>query len=161
MAHMFIISYKYSQNFCSIIFIYGNFNLVSFLAFSGKTYLLRISNVGLTTSINFRIQSHTLKLVEVEGTHTLQNIYDSIDVHVGQSLAVLVTLNQQPKDYYIVASTRFTRKVFTQTAVLHYSGSSVPLSGPVPSGPTYQIYWSMRQARTFRYWVFLYVFKLL
>lgn len=107
--------------------------------------------MGLTTSINFRIQSHSLKLVEVEGTHTLQNIYDSIDIHVGQSLAVLVTLDQQPKDYYIVASTCFTRKVLTQTAVLHYVGSSVPLSGPVPPGPTYQVYWSMRQARTFRY----------
>nr|CAD1828198.1 unnamed protein product [Ananas comosus var. bracteatus] len=55
----------------------------------GKTYLFRISNVGLTNSINFRIQNHKLKLVEVEGTHTLQNIYDSLDIYVGQSLAVL------------------------------------------------------------------------
>ncbi|XP_078176212.1 L-ascorbate oxidase homolog [Carex rostrata] len=118
---------------------------------AGKTYLFRVSNVGLTTSINFRIQSHLLKLVEVEGTHTLQSIYDSLDIHVGQSLTVLVTLDQQPKDYYIVASTRFARKVLTQTAVLHYAGSSAPLSGPVPPGPRNQIHWSMRQARTFRW----------
>lgn len=115
--------------------------------------------MGLTTSINFRIQSHLLKLVEVEGTHTLQSIYDSLDIHVGQSLTVLVTLDQQPKDYYIVASTRFARKVLTQTAVLHYTGSSVPLSGPVPPGPRNQIHWSMRQARTFRYWSFLVMFN--
>ncbi|KAJ3696164.1 hypothetical protein LUZ60_001541 [Juncus effusus] len=122
-----------------------------FVGDQGKTYLFRISNVGLTTSINFRIQNHTLKLVELEGTHTIQNSYDSIDVHVGQSLAVLVTLNQAPKDYYIVASTRFTRRVLTQTAVLHYSWSSGSLAGPVPPGPTYQIHWSMKQARTFRW----------
>ena len=113
--------------------------------------MFRISNVGLSTSLNFRIQGHTLKLVEVEGSHTIQNIYDSLDVHVGQSVAVLVTLNQPPKDYYIVASTRFTRSVLTASAVLHYSNSHTTVSGPLPAGPTYQIHWSMQQARTFRY----------
>ncbi|KAI4386705.1 hypothetical protein MLD38_004614 [Melastoma candidum] len=117
----------------------------------GKTYLFRVSNTGLSKSFNFRIQGHTLKLVEVEGSHTIQNVYDSIDVHVGQSIAVLVTLNQLPKDYYIVASTRFTRKVLTATAVLHYENSNSPVSGPIPVGPTYQIHWSMKQARTFRW----------
>ncbi|WJX40515.1 hypothetical protein P8452_27979 [Trifolium repens] len=67
--------------------------------------VFRILNVRMSTSINFRIQGHTLKLVEVEGSYVIQNIYDTLDVHVGQSAAVLVTLNQSPKDYYIVAST--------------------------------------------------------
>ncbi|KAL6273796.1 hypothetical protein ACE6H2_024488 [Prunus campanulata] len=117
----------------------------------GKTYMFRISNVGLSTSLNFRIQGHSLKLVEVEGSHTIQNIYDSLDVHVGQSVAVLVTLNQPPKDYYIVASTRFTKQVLTATSALHYTNSHTPVSGPVPAGPTYQIHWSVKQARTFRW----------
>ncbi|KAH7520124.1 L-ascorbate oxidase homolog [Ziziphus jujuba] len=117
----------------------------------GKTYMFRISNVGLSTSINFRIQGHSLKLVEVEGSHTLQNTYDSLDVHVGQSVAVLVTLNQPPKDYYIVASTRFTRRVLNATAVLHYSNSHTPVSGPLPAGPTFEIHWSVKQARTYRW----------
>ncbi|KAL6312766.1 hypothetical protein AAG906_020607 [Vitis piasezkii] len=122
----------------------------SFSGDQGKTYMFRISNVGLSTSINFRIQGHTMKLVEVEGSHTLQNTYDSLDVHVGQSIAVLVTLDQLPKDYYIVASTRFTKQILTATAVLHYTNSHTPVSGPVPAGPTYQIHWSMKQARTYR-----------
>ncbi|KAK2405779.1 L-ascorbate oxidase protein [Trifolium repens] len=42
---------------------------------AGKTYGFRISNVGLAASINFRIQGHSLKLVEVEGSHTLQSTY--------------------------------------------------------------------------------------
>ncbi|KAL8117575.1 L-ascorbate oxidase homolog isoform X1 [Apium graveolens] len=117
----------------------------------GKTYLFRISNVGLSTSLNFRIQGHKMKLVEVEGSHTIQNIYDSLDVHVGQSVSVLVTLDQTPKDYYIVASTRFTRRVLTGTALLHYSNSQTPVSGPLPAGPTYHIHWSMKQARTLRW----------
>ncbi|KAK6923004.1 Multicopper oxidase, N-terminal [Dillenia turbinata] len=117
----------------------------------GKTYMFRISNVGLLTSINFRIQSHKLKLVEIEGSHTLQNVYDSIDVHVGQSVAVLVTLDQAPKDYYIVASTQFTRKVLNATAVLHYTNSQTPVSGELPAGPPRPIRWSVNQARTFRW----------
>ncbi|KAL1369626.1 hypothetical protein HN51_000023 [Arachis hypogaea] len=117
----------------------------------GKTYMFRISNMGLSTSINFRIQGHSLKLVEIEGSHTIQNMYDSLDVHAGQSFSVLVTLNQSPKDYYIVASTRFSRKVLTATALLHYSNSHSPASGPLPSPPAYHYHWSVRQARSFRW----------
>ena len=117
---------------------------------AGKTYRFRISNVGLTSSINFRIQGHKLTLVEVEGTHSLQNTYDSIDVHLGQSLSVLVTADQPPKDYYIVVSSRFTTPVLTTTSALHYSNSAGALDGVPPGGPTTQIDWSINQARSFR-----------
>ncbi|KAJ8770708.1 hypothetical protein K2173_021355 [Erythroxylum novogranatense] len=122
----------------------------TFTGDQGKTYMFRISNVGLSTSLNFRIQGHTMKLVEVEGSHTIQNVYDSLEVHVGQSVSVLVTLNQAPKDYYIVASTRFTNQVLTTSALLHYSNSKAPASGPLPVAPADQIEWSMMQARTIR-----------
>ncbi|XP_050208096.1 L-ascorbate oxidase homolog [Mercurialis annua] len=117
----------------------------------GKTYMFRFSNVGLSTSLNFRIQGHKMKLVEVEGSHTLQNIYDSLDVHVGQSVSVLVTLDQPPKDYYIVASTRFTKQVLSANAVLHYSNSQTAASGPLPAPPSGAFHWSMQQARTYRW----------
>ncbi|XP_058757902.1 L-ascorbate oxidase homolog [Vicia villosa] len=117
----------------------------------GKTYIIRISNVGISTSINFRIQGHALKLVRVEASHVIQNMYDSLDVHVGQSAAVLITLNQSPKDYYIVSSTRFSRKILTATAVLHYTNSHSSASGPFPSPPAYQYHWSLIQARSFRW----------
>lgn len=93
-----------------------------------------------------------MKLVEVEGTHTVQTTYSSIDVHVGQSYSVLITADQAPKDYYIVASTRFTNKVLTSTATLHYSNSQQPISGPIPGGPTTEIDWSIKQALSIRYW---------
>ncbi|KAK8964307.1 hypothetical protein KSP40_PGU005064 [Platanthera guangdongensis] len=117
----------------------------------GKTYLFRISNVGLSLSFNFRIQGHKMKLVELEGSNTIQNTYDSLDVHVGQSVAVLVTLDQSPKDYYIVATSRFTRTVLSATAILHYINSNSPASGPIPAPPPNKYRWSMLQARTFRW----------
>ena len=121
---------------------------------TGKTYRLRISNVGLQHSLNFRIQNHKMKLVEVEGTHTLQTTYSSLDVHVGQSYSVLVTADQPAQDYYVVASTRFSSKILTTTAVLRYSNSAGAVSGPPPGGPTIQVDWSLNQARSIRYFIF-------
>ncbi|XP_021714234.1 L-ascorbate oxidase homolog [Chenopodium quinoa] len=117
---------------------------------AGKTYLFRVANVGIMTSINFRIQGHTMKLVEVEGSHVLQEIYESLDVHPGQSLTFLVTFNGAIKDYYIVASSRFTRPTLTTTATLHYEGSNITVSGPAPSPPAFEVHGSMKQARSFR-----------
>ncbi|KAL2240308.1 L-ascorbate oxidase homolog [Sesamum indicum] len=123
----------------------------TFTGDQGKTYMFRISNIGLSTSFNFRIQGHKLKLVEVEGSHVLQNMYDSLDVHVGQSVTVLVTLDQSVRDYYVVASTRFTDTVYGATAVVHYSNSEIPVSAPAPDGPTTEVEWSIDQARSFRW----------
>ncbi|CAN6708108.1 unnamed protein product [Malus baccata var. baccata] len=125
-------------------------NGFTFTVDQGKTYRLRISNVGLTTSINFRIQGHTMMLVEVEGTHSLQNTYSSLDIHLGQSYSVLVTADQPPQDYYIVVSSRFTSQVLSSTSILHYSNSAGSVSGPPPGGPTTQVDWSLEQARSLR-----------
>ncbi|ERN12112.1 hypothetical protein AMTRI_Chr01g131890 [Amborella trichopoda] len=116
----------------------------------GKTYRIRISNVGIKTSLNFRIEGHALLLVEIEGSHTVQNVYESLDVHVGQSYSVLVTANQAVKDYQIVASTRFTKYILTGTAVLHYSGATEGVSDAALSGPT-GVAFSLNQFRSFRW----------
>ncbi|XP_028755243.1 L-ascorbate oxidase homolog [Neltuma alba] len=125
-------------------------NEITFTVEQGKTYRFRISNVGLTTSINLRIQGHNMKLVEVEGTHTIQQTYSSLDIHLGQSYSVLVTADQPARDYYIAVSTRFTRRVLKNTAILHYSNSHTKASGPFPPGPTLDIASSLSQARTIR-----------
>uniref|UniRef100_A0A8I7BJW3 L-ascorbate oxidase homolog n=1 Tax=Hordeum vulgare subsp. vulgare TaxID=112509 RepID=A0A8I7BJW3_HORVV len=112
----------------------------------GKTYRFRVSNVGISTSVNIRIQGHSLLLVEVEGSHTMQNTYSSLDVHLGQSYSFLVTADQPPQDYTIVVSTRFTNPVLSNTAMLHYSNSNgVPAALPPPPGPTIEIDWSLNQ----------------
>ncbi|KAI4967753.1 hypothetical protein ZWY2020_015119 [Hordeum vulgare] len=119
----------------------------------GRTYLLRVSNVGMKTSINFRIQGHSLRLAEVEGTHPVQNVR-LLDVHVGQSVAFLVTLDQPPMDYAVVASTRFNpadTTPLTAVGTLHYSSATSMAPGPLPAGPPEEIEWSMNQARSFRW----------
>ncbi|KAL9678075.1 hypothetical protein QQ045_015914 [Rhodiola kirilowii] len=116
----------------------------------GKTYRYRICNVGLKNSINFRIQSHALKIVELEGSHVVQNVYDSLDVHVGQCYSVLVEANQEPKDYYLVVSSRFTKHSLTSTRLIRYLGSKGPASPVLPDAPVGWA-WSLNQFRSFRW----------
>ncbi|KAF5195103.1 L-ascorbate oxidase-like protein [Thalictrum thalictroides] len=120
----------------------------------GKTYKFRICNVGLKTSLNFRFQGHSMKLVEMDGSHVVQNSYDSLDVHLGQCFAVLVTADKDPKDYYMVASTRFTKYMLSATGVVRYiatDGSKVaPASPELPPAPT-GVAWSLNQFRSFRW----------
>lgn len=107
--------------------------------------------MGIATSLNFRIAGHNLTVVETEGSHTKQNSYENLDIHVGQSYSVLVTLDQAPGDYYIVASSRFTDPVLNGIGVIHYSNSGSKVSGPLPPGPTIEIGYSVDQARTIQY----------
>ncbi|KAL5569947.1 hypothetical protein UlMin_026522 [Ulmus minor] len=123
----------------------------------GKTYRLRVHNVGVSTSLNFRIQSHNLLLAETEGHYTIQQNYTYFDIHVGQSYSFLVTMDQNASsDYYIVASPRFVNESLWQrvtgVAVLHYSNSKGPVSGPLPDPPNdiYDKTLSLNQALSVR-----------
>ncbi|KAE8038081.1 hypothetical protein FH972_010625 [Carpinus fangiana] len=123
----------------------------------GKTYRLRVHNVGISTSLNFRIQDHNLILVETEGSYTVQQNYTNMDIHVGQSYSFLITMDQNAShDYYIVATSRFVNSSAwvraTGVAILHYSNSLGPASGPLPDLPNeYDTYFSMNQARSIRW----------
>ncbi|KAL7001690.1 Serine/threonine protein kinase [Sarracenia purpurea var. burkii] len=106
----------------------------------GKTYRIRVHNVGISTCLNFRIQNHNLLLAETEGYYTSQQNYTSLDIHVGQSYSFLVTMDQNASsDYYIVASSRFVNQSLWQrvtgVAVLHYSNSKGKATGPLPDPP--------------------------
>ncbi|KAJ0960236.1 hypothetical protein J5N97_001948 [Dioscorea zingiberensis] len=121
----------------------------------GKTYRIRVHNVGIFTSLNFRIQNHNLLLVETEGSYTVQQNYTNLDIHVGQSYSFLVMMDQNAStDYYIVASARFVNetrwKRVTGVAILHYSNSRGKASGPLPDPPNdfYDKTFSMNQARS-------------
>ncbi|KAH7442007.1 hypothetical protein KP509_03G066500 [Ceratopteris richardii] len=125
----------------------------------GKTYRIRVSNVGTSTALNFRIQSHSLALVETEGSYVSQQNYSTgLDIHVGQSSSFLVTMDQNASsDYYIVASARFVNATIwsrvTGVAILHYSNSKKRASGPLAPAPDdqYDPNWSMNQARSIRW----------
>nr|XP_048326680.1 monocopper oxidase-like protein SKS1 [Ziziphus jujuba var. spinosa] len=127
----------------------------SFTVTKGKTYRIRISNVGTTWSFNFRIQNHHLQVVETEGSYTSQLTLDSIDVHVGQSYSVLVTADQVAADYYMVASPKLYNATDISKfgiGVFHYDNSSAPANGSLPSGPDpFDLQFSINQAKTIRW----------
>ncbi|PIN10773.1 Multicopper oxidase [Handroanthus impetiginosus] len=123
----------------------------------GKTYRIRVHNVGVSTCLNFRIQNHNLLLAETEGYYTSQQNYTSLDIHVGQSYSFLVTMDQNASsDYYIVASARFVNESLWQrvtgVAILHYSNSKGRASGPLPDPPNdeYDTSYSLNQAMSIR-----------
>uniref|UniRef100_A0A1D1Y7Y4 Monocopper oxidase-like protein SKU5 n=1 Tax=Anthurium amnicola TaxID=1678845 RepID=A0A1D1Y7Y4_9ARAE len=124
----------------------------------GKTYRIRVHNVGVSTSLNFRIQNHNLLLVETEGSYTVQQNYTNLDIHVGQSYSFLVMMDQNASsDYFIVASARFVNESLwrrvTGVAILHYTNSKGKASGPLPDPPNdlYDKTFSMNQARSIRW----------
>nr|POE89411.1 monocopper oxidase-like protein sku5 [Quercus suber] len=87
------------------------------------------------------------------GYNTTQQNFTSLDIHVGQSYSFLVTMDQNASsDYYIVASARFVNESLWQrvtgVAVLRYSNSKGPATGPLPDPPNdfYDKSWSMNQA---------------
>ncbi|GAB4835325.1 L-ascorbate oxidase [Ancistrocladus abbreviatus] len=121
-----------------------------FLMKPGKTYRYRICNVGMKNSLNFRIQGHTMKLVEIEGSHTQQSTYDSLDIHLGQCYSVLVTADKDPKDYYMVASTRFTKYHLQATGKIRYTNGKGSASSILPEAPNGWA-WSLNQFRSFRW----------
>ncbi|KAK9910031.1 hypothetical protein M0R45_034008 [Rubus argutus] len=128
----------------------------SFNVTQGKTYRLRISNVGTALSFNFRIQNHQMVLVETEGSYTNHITLDSLDVHVGQSYSVLVTANQNEADYYMVASPKMLNtsdfSSLVGIGVLHYSNSVSTVGGPLPDGPDpFDLDFSLVQARSIRW----------
>ncbi|GFY83276.1 SKU5 similar 1 [Actinidia rufa] len=106
----------------------------------GKTYRIRVHNVGVSTCLNFRIQNHNLLLAETEGVYTFQKNYTNLDIHVGQSYSFLVTMDQNASsNYYIVASARFVNQSLWQrvtgVAILQYSNSQGIATGPLPDPP--------------------------
>ncbi|KAL1813860.1 hypothetical protein DCAR_0626244 [Daucus carota subsp. sativus] len=123
----------------------------------GKTYRVRVHNVGVSTCLNFRIQGHNMLLAEAEGYYTQQSNYTSLDIHVGQSYSFLVTMDQNASsDYYIVASPRFVNQSIWQrvtgVAILHYSNSKGKATGPLPDPPNdvYDTSYAVTQAMSIR-----------
>lgn len=68
---------------------------------AGKTYRLRLANVGTFANVQFSIDNHTLTVVEAEGTSVEPVQVQSLVLGVAQRYSVLVTLDQTPGPYWI------------------------------------------------------------
>ncbi|PIN03524.1 Multicopper oxidase [Handroanthus impetiginosus] len=116
-------------------------------------YRLRISNVGLKTTLNFGIQGHSMLLVETEGAYTLKQYYENLDIHVGQSYSVLVTAVDRTEgaSFFIVVASRFIPLELVGVGIIRYSGFQGEALDPIPPllAP-YDYEYSMAQALSIR-----------
>ncbi|KAK3230310.1 hypothetical protein Dsin_002191 [Dipteronia sinensis] len=102
----------------------------------GKTYLLRIVNAVMDVEIFFGIANHNLTVVGQDGSYLKPVTTDYISTTSGQTFDVLVTTNQDPSLYYMIASPLFDGQYTpfdnsTSTAILEYEGDYTPPSTPV------------------------------
>lgn len=72
---------------------------------AGKTYLLRMANIGAFAGQYFWIEGHTMRVVEVDGVWTNEAETDMIYLTAAQRYSVLITAkNETGTNYAMVAS---------------------------------------------------------
>lgn len=90
----------------------------------------------------FGIAGHNLTVVGTDAAYTKPIVTDYIMITPGQTIDVLVTMNQT-RSYYYIAATPFADTVApfdntTTTAILQYDGNyTTPSSIPMPKLPSY------------------------
>jgi iron transport multicopper oxidase len=70
----------------------------------GKTYLLRIINVGAFASQYFWIQDHSLQIVEVDGVFTDSAGADMLYITPAQRYSVLVTMKNSTDQNFAISA---------------------------------------------------------
>ncbi|XP_059453492.1 laccase-14-like [Corylus avellana] len=108
----------------------------------GKTYLLRIVNAVMNEEMFFGIADHKITVVGQDGAYiTPITDVEYIMITPGQTMDVLLTANQAPSYYYVVATpfmddsrgAPFDKN--HTSAILMYTGATPPTTIPSPSLP--------------------------
>jgi laccase len=109
----------------------------------GKTYLLRIVNAVMNEEMFFGIANHTITVVGQDGAYITPITVDYIMITPGQTMDVLLTANQAPSYYYIVATPFMDHSLnapFNEkntSAILMYTEATLPTTIPSPTLPDY------------------------
>ncbi|PIN24862.1 Multicopper oxidase [Handroanthus impetiginosus] len=105
----------------------------------GKTYLFRVINAALNTQFFFKIANHNMTVVAVDASYTNPYITDVIVLAPGQTVDVLLTTNQTPDRYYIIANPYISQPQLPfvstpTTGILIYNGAteSTPIMPELP-----------------------------
>mmetsp|Transcript_87556 Transcript_87556/g.175159 ORF Transcript_87556/g.175159 Transcript_87556/m.175159 type:complete len:368 (+) Transcript_87556:134-1237(+) len=64
---------------------------------SGKTYLLRVGNGGISSLLNLAIQGHKLTVVELDGVEIIPKVVSTLDLSPGQRASIILKTNRKPK----------------------------------------------------------------
>lgn len=75
---------------------------------SGRTYLLRIANIGAFASQYFWIEGHTMRIVEVDGVWVDEAETDMIYISVAQRYSVLITAKDDASTNYAIVGSMDT-----------------------------------------------------
>ncbi|KAG5636788.1 hypothetical protein H0H81_006841 [Sphagnurus paluster] len=97
---------------------------------AGKRYRLRVINISAYAGFEFSIESHSLKIIELDGINHAPLTVDRMMVYAGQRYSVVVHANQAVKNYWIRAPMELqhssdNKNLDTENvyAVLHYAGA--------------------------------------
>lgn len=84
---------------------YGSFNTSFFNATleANKTYRLRLVNTGTFVAMQFSVDSHTLTVIEADGTPVEPFEVSSVSVAVAQRYSVLLRTNHTAGAYWVRA----------------------------------------------------------
>ncbi|KAI9014639.1 Cupredoxin [Gaertneriomyces semiglobifer] len=67
-----------------------------------KTYRFRIINAATLSFFRFEISGHNMTVIEADGTLIKPVNVDHLEINAGQRYSVLITMNQEPKDYWFL-----------------------------------------------------------
>ncbi|KAF9027801.1 hypothetical protein BGZ52_001909 [Haplosporangium bisporale] len=68
-----------------------------------RRYRLRIINTGAAAPFLFSVDQHQLQVIEADGTNLNPILVDSVPINTGQRYSVILTTNQEPKNYWMRA----------------------------------------------------------
>ena len=103
-----------------------------------KTYRLRIIGGQELIGVNFAIQGHNLTVVEVEGTIVEPFEVANIDIMPAQRYSVLVTMNQEPANYWATTSVRYRSSGpmgYINIKYISAPDTNLTMDGPFPEHP--------------------------
>ena len=115
--------------------IYIAENIYALAVEEGKTYLLRLVNAVMNEEHFLAIANHTLTVVAQDAAYIKPLNTSYIMIAPGQTMDILVTANQEPSHYYILARPFFDSSSpfdnTTTSAILQYTGNYIPPSIPL------------------------------
>ncbi|KAJ2021667.1 ferroxidase fet3, partial [Coemansia sp. S610] len=74
----------------------------------GKTYRIRLLNIGASFDFHFSMEAHTLRLIEVDGVMVKERTTHGVTVGTGQRASVLVTALNTTDNNYIFHADMYT-----------------------------------------------------
>jgi len=69
----------------------------------GRRYRLRLINTSAAAAFLFSVDEHKLQVIEVDGTDINPIMVDSLPINTGQRYSVILTTNQEMKNYWMRA----------------------------------------------------------